>query len=44
MVTLVMLCLEAYEAITKGMVNAASAFKADYNSLTKARIAFSYMA
>ena len=42
MVTLVMLCAEAYETIAEGMVNAASAFKADYNSLTEARIAFSY--
>jgi archaellum component FlaC len=42
MVTLVMLCSEAYETIAEGMVNAASAFKADYNSLTEARIAFSY--
>ncbi len=37
MVTLVMLCSEAYETIAEGMVNAASAFKADYNSLTEAR-------
>ena len=42
MVTLVMLCSEAYETIAEGMLNAASAFKADYNSLTEARIAFSY--
>ena len=42
MVTLVMLCSEAYETIAEGMANAASAFKADYNSLTEARIAFSY--
>ena len=42
MVTLVMLCSEAYETIAEGMVNAALAFKADHNSLTEAWIAFSY--
>ncbi len=42
MVTLVMLCSEAYETIAEGMLNAALAFKADYNSLTEACIAFSY--
>ena len=42
MVTLVMLCSEAYETIAKGIVNATLAFKVDYNSLTEVRIAFSY--
>ncbi len=41
MVTLVMLCSKAYETIAEGMVNAALAFKADYDSLTEAHIAFS---
>jgi hypothetical protein len=36
MVTLIMLCAEAYETIAEGMAMAAAAHKAEYNSLTKA--------
>jgi len=42
MVTLIMLCAEAYEIIADGMATAAAAHKADYNSLTEARISLSY--
>ena len=42
MVTLVMLCAEAYETIAEGMATAAAAHKAEYNSLTEARISLSY--
>jgi hypothetical protein len=42
MVTLVMLCADPYETIAEGMATAAAAHKAEYNSLTKARISLSY--
>jgi hypothetical protein len=42
MVTLVMLCAEAYDTIAKRMAMAAEAHKAEYNSLTEARISLSY--
>jgi hypothetical protein len=42
MVTLIMLCAEAYETIAEGMATAAAAHKAEYNSLTEARISLSY--
>jgi hypothetical protein len=42
MVTLVMLCADPYETIAEGMATAAAAHKAEYNSLTEARISLSY--
>ena len=42
MVTLIMLCAEAYETIAEGMATAAAAHKAEYNSLTEAHISLSY--
>jgi hypothetical protein len=42
MVTLVMLCAKPYETIAKGMATVAAAHKAEYNSLTEARISLSY--
>jgi hypothetical protein len=42
MVTLLMLCVEAYDTIAEGMATAAVAHKAEYNSLTKAHISLSY--
>jgi hypothetical protein len=42
MVTLVMLCAEAYNTIANGMAMAATAHKAEYNSLTEACISLSY--
>jgi hypothetical protein len=42
MVTLIMLCAEAYETITEGMATAGAAHKAEYNSLMEARISLSY--
>ncbi len=42
MVTLIMLSAEAYETIAEGMATAAAAHKAEYNSLTEARISLSY--
>ena len=41
MVTLIMLCAEAYKTIAEGMATAAAAHKAEYNSLTEARISLS---
>jgi hypothetical protein len=42
MVTLIMLCAEPYDTIAEGMAIAAAAHKAEYNSLTEARISLSY--
>ncbi len=42
MVTLVMLCTKAYDTIADGMATATAAHKAEYNSLTEARISLSY--
>ena len=42
MVTLVMLCADPYKTIAEGMATAAAAHKAEYNSLTEARISLSY--
>jgi hypothetical protein len=42
MVTLIMLCANPYETIADGMAMAAAAHKAEYNSLTEARILLSY--
>ena len=42
MVTLIMLCAEPYDTIAEGMATAAAAHKAEYNSLTEARISLSY--
>jgi hypothetical protein len=42
MVTLVMLCAEAYETIAEGTATAGAAHKVEYNSLNKARISLSY--
>ncbi len=42
MVSLIMLCAEAYETIAEGMATAAEAHKAEYNSLTEAHISLSY--
>ena len=42
MITLLMLCADPYETIAKGMATAAAAHKAEYNSLTEARISLSY--
>ncbi len=42
MITLVMLCADPYETIAEGMVMAAAAHKAEYNSLMEARILVSY--
>jgi hypothetical protein len=41
-VTLVMLAADPYETIAQGMANAAAAYKAEFNSLTEARISLSY--
>ncbi len=41
-VTLVMLAVDPYETIAQGMANAAAAYKAEFNSLTEARISLSY--
>ncbi len=43
MVTLIMLCAEAYETIVEGMATAAADHKAEYNSLTEARISLLYV-
>jgi hypothetical protein len=42
MVTLIMLCVEAYKTIPGGMATAAAAHKAEYNILTEAHISLSY--
>jgi hypothetical protein len=42
MVTLVMLCADPYQTIAEGIVNAPAAHKAEYNSLTEARVSLSY--
>lgn len=42
MVTLIMVCAEAYKTIAEGMATAAAAHKAEYNSLTEARISLSF--
>jgi hypothetical protein len=42
MVTLIMLCVEAYETIVESMATAAAAHKAEYNSLTEACISLLY--
>ncbi len=42
MVTLIMLCAKPYDTIAEGMATAAAAHKAEYNSLTEARILLSY--
>jgi len=42
MVTLAMLCADPYQTIAEEMVNAASAYKAEYNGFTEARISLSY--
>jgi hypothetical protein len=42
MATLVMLCADPYKTILEGMATAATAHKAEYNSLTEARISLSY--
>ena len=42
MVTLIMLCADPYKTITKGMVMAAAAHKAEANSLMEAWISLSY--
>ena len=41
-VTLVMLAADPYETIAQEMANAAAAYKAEFNSLTEARISLSY--
>ena len=41
-VTLVMLAADPYKTIAQGMANAAAAYKAEFNSLTEARISLSY--
>lgn len=41
-VTLVMLAADPYETMAQGMANAAAAYKAEFNSLTEARISLSY--
>jgi hypothetical protein len=42
MVKLVMLCANPYETVAEGMATAAATHKAEYNSLTEARIFLSY--
>jgi hypothetical protein len=42
MVTLAMRCADPYQTIAEGMANAASAYKAEYNGFTEARISLSY--
>ena len=42
LVTLVMLAADPYKMIAQGMANAAAAYKAEFNSLTEARISLSY--
>jgi hypothetical protein len=42
MVTLIMLCAEPYDTIAEGMATATTAHKAEYNSLTEARILLLY--